>query len=536
MTQDYQPPGDDDQPHYDDTIVPIRRAHEPRGTGVTMYDHTIERALVASVFIKPDCYTQAVNAGVTPAAFTDATMGLIWQTFDRLADDNQPLDPVTVAARARAEHLAVPDAAKLHELGTNEGFKTSNADTYATQLVEYQTTRHFYDRALALSNGKFVNLRAELDDIAAEWDQKKNTGTQSRWVDLRSVYENGGLIGRPPTVMARSDGALGLFYRGQINSVFGESESCKSWLAQQACAELLALGEHVVYYDFEKDAAQVMERLLGMNVEPEVLFERFHYDRPEAAFTAADLGAMRVEAATMQPAVVVFDGVTNAMQLAGRNLLDNRDIAAWYESAPQLYKNADAAVITVDHDTKNHKEVKLPGQIGGQHKRAGITGASYKMVLTKKPARAAGEQPARDGRGFLKVDKDAPGHVRGHCPDGESIGDVVLTPTASGGLIVTVEPPAAPPITKSAEGVTRRTGYMARACKVVKDAGARGMSNAEVRTELNAAANYVLDALKCLASEGFINHNGKTGSASRYFYVRAFLEDPLFGPGFFGLE
>jgi len=79
----------------------------------------------------------------------------------------------------------------------------------------------------------------------------------STWrpIELKDYYD--GLFQQPiATILKRSDGA-GLIYQGRVHSIYGESESGKSWIAQIATAELLKSDKKVIYIDFESDALDI---------------------------------------------------------------------------------------------------------------------------------------------------------------------------------------------------------------------------------------------------------------------------------------
>jgi hypothetical protein len=124
-----------------------------------------------------------------------------------------------------------------------------------------------------------------------------------------------GRLTRPaPTVGMRQDGA-GLFYPGKVNGVAGASGAGKSWTALYASAQQLAEGRHVVYVDFEDDAAGVVARLLDLGVSPEVIPERLHYLQPDEPYSDAAAAQLAETITAHAPTLVIIDSTGESMAL-----------------------------------------------------------------------------------------------------------------------------------------------------------------------------------------------------------------------------
>ena len=68
-----------------------------------------------------------------------------------------------------------------------------------------------------------------------------------------------------PSHLARTDGHR-LFYAGKVNALIGESESGKTWVGLLAVAQALAVGQPVLYLDFEDTLAGITGRLRALGV------------------------------------------------------------------------------------------------------------------------------------------------------------------------------------------------------------------------------------------------------------------------------
>lgn len=206
-----------------------------------------------------------------------------------------------------------------------------------------------------------------------------------------------------PTICEREDG-LNLFYPGKTHSIYGEPESGKSWLAQTAAAAQLVAGRPVTYIDFESDAGDIVSRLLALDVTDGQIRTHLTYVRPETAPSNDDpawLGLL-----TGRPALVIIDGVTEALVIFGGETKDNDSITSWMNRFPHAISRATrAAVVLIDHVVKS-KDDRGRMAIGGQAKLASIDGSAY--LVEPRTALA----PGKHGEITVRVTKDRPGAIR----------------------------------------------------------------------------------------------------------------------------
>jgi len=228
---------------------------------------------------------------------------------------------------------------------------------------------------------------------------------ESSWkpIALKDYYD--GLFQAPiATILKRSDGA-GLIYEGRVHSIYGESESGKSWIAQIATAELLKSDQKVIYIDFESDALDIVNRLKNLGVSRANLLQYFTYIRPDGPRDVDDpywQDILEPKSATL----IVIDGVTESLTMWGGETKDNDAITRWMRIFPRTVATASgAAVVLIDHITKN-AETRGRFAIGGQAKLATIDGAAYLV----EPLEAL--SPGRIGTLTMRVTKDRPGFIR----------------------------------------------------------------------------------------------------------------------------
>jgi hypothetical protein len=78
-------------------------------------------------------------------------------------------------------------------------------------------------------------------------------------------------------------------------------------------------------------------------------------------------------------ALVVLDGVTEALRTLSRSTVDNDEVTAFMREVPRtIAQRTEAAVVVVDHVTKG-TEGRGRFAIGAQAKMAALDGASYSV-------------------------------------------------------------------------------------------------------------------------------------------------------------
>src|SRR4051812_35676321 len=219
-----------------------------------------------------------------------------------------------------------------------------------------------------------------------------------------------------PTVLARSDGAC-LFYAGETAWIFGEPGCGKTWTAAYACAQVVQQGEHIVWFDFEGQGASVVQRLLVLGCTREQLELCLHLVEPESAFGGKEDQSALAALAACGPSVVVFDAANDVLTLQGGRLNDVDTIAKFDMMLLLPFKRAGAAVVVIDHVTKNAEGRGL-WPINSGHKKACST-VAYAVVSRQQ------FRPDRDGASQLIVAKDR--HGNAPAANGQCAGYLTVT-------------------------------------------------------------------------------------------------------------
>jgi hypothetical protein len=241
--------------------------------------------------------------------------------------------------------------------------------------------------------------------VGASEANRARVDEESSWkpIALKDYYD--GLFAAPvATILKRTDGN-GLIYTGRVHSIYGESESGKSWVAQIASAEMLKDDKKVIYIDFESDPSDVVGRMKSLGVSRANLLQYFTYIRPDGPRDADDPYWQAIlESGSAE--LIIIDGVTESLTMWGGETKDNDAITRWMRIFPRTVATASgAAVVLIDHITKN-AETRGRFAIGGQAKLATIDGAAYLV----EPLEALA--PGRVGSLTMRVTKDRPGYIR----------------------------------------------------------------------------------------------------------------------------
>lgn len=273
----------------------------------------------------------------------------------------------------------------------------------------------------------------------------------SSWgaVDLEP-YLSGQVVMPEPSVLMREDGK-GLFYPGRVNSLYGMSESAKSWIALLACRQEMEKGNRVIYADLEDGPEGTLGRFLALGAAADDIEQQFRYVHPEGPLsemqryrfghqpTTDGTASSAVFGALLEsfdPTLIVIDGMTVLYGLHGHdtNEATGTDvITSWLK---KICRAGRTTVIVIDHTGKGGGPGASP--IGAHHKVAMVQGTSLRVDVVDRPMKGA------VGKMRLIVHKDRPGAVREISTKAQEqvAGTVVLDSTEPGITRMTIEAPS----------------------------------------------------------------------------------------------
>jgi hypothetical protein len=366
-------------------------------------------------------------------------------------------------------------------------------------------------------NGKAGHTGDETEPTPNGNGKAGHTGDETEpttWepVDVAQVIA-GGCVIQAPTVYARTDGVC-LFYAGKLHSLNGEPESGKSWCTQHAAAQTVADGRHVWYVDFEDSPESVIGRLLMLGASSPDLVSQFTYINPARPIGHDALLVLRERISTHLPALVVIDGVTEAMSVFGLDPSDNKDTAKFFTLLPRRFAALGSAVVMVDHVVKD-SEARGRWAIGAQHKMAALTGAAYSVEVV---------QPfGRNKAGFcrLNVTKDRPGWIRQHAA-GTTVAELHITSSDEGSQ-VELRPPQ-----RSGPAGFRPTVVMERISQCLQHSQA--LSKNALYAAIGGKKEMFRLAVELLVGEGFVGTR-RQGQTVYHYSQRPFTAGPDDGRG-----
>jgi hypothetical protein len=231
------------------------------------------------------------------------------------------------------------------------------------------------------------------------------------YADVATLLAGGPVDPPKPTVLGRLDGHA-LFYEGQVNVLFGDSEAGKTWVAKGAVAETLLAGGSALVVDVDHNGVQAtVTHLRALGVPTEVLGDqsRFRYTDAE---DAALLRRVIADARRWRPDIALIDCVGEVMAMLGLNSNSPDDYTRFHTMVPKPMAAAGTTTVTIDHLPKS-PETKALGATGTHAKKRTVGGVMLRVKVDQQFT------PGQGGSCYLTVHKDRHGGVREHCPTGE---------------------------------------------------------------------------------------------------------------------
>jgi hypothetical protein len=352
-------------------------------------------------------------------------------------------------------------------------------------------------------------VAASAAEVAAQPEEDRGPVPSWTPVDLAGFLD-GSYKPEEATMFVRTDG-VGLIYPGLVHDFHGESESGKSLVAQAICAGLIMDGQEVVYLDFESGPGPMAQRMLSFGLTPDQVMEKFIYVRPELnPYALTETEAFKA-LLSRRPALVILDGVTDALVQFGAGSDSNDEITKWHRYVPRtIADRTKAAIILIDHVVKS-SESRGRFAIGGQAKLATIDGASYAVEIT--------EPIGKGMRGLivLRVGKDRPGTIRPECGawrasdrSQEAVRVVIDSSRDPGRIRWEFLPPESSVNDAPVDPAERRRRYlggaMERASRVIEERGRmrRADLKAYLISRFDTDARVAEDAVAALIVDGFL--------------------------------
>jgi KaiC/GvpD/RAD55 family RecA-like ATPase/predicted transcriptional regulator len=155
--------------------------------------------------------------------------------------------------------------------------------------------------------------------------------------------------------------------RGQTHLVFGEPESGKTILAIRWMLDAVAAGETVVFVDEESGARSVADKLRAMRAG--AVDQGLHYF-PFPSLDATKSATFQDTLDGLQPALVVFDSMTDLLAASGLDENSGVEVTGWFKSVaePLSRRPYSPAVVIIDHVSKDTLNTRY--SVGSRAKKA----------------------------------------------------------------------------------------------------------------------------------------------------------------------
>lgn len=228
--------------------------------------------------------------------------------------------------------------------------------------------------------------------------------TPELYADVADMISKGLDAPPAPELLTCSDG-VGLFYRGAVNSVFGDPESGKTWVVLAAIAEQVLDRQPALFIDLDHNgAASIVSRLFALGVPKRLLSDPklFRYTAPE---DATDVMRVIEDARHWHPSLVAIDSVGELLPIYGASSNSADDYTRVHKTAIKPFAQIGAGVVAVDHEAKNSASREY-GAGGTMAKKRAVDGAYLRCRVVDPFA------PGRGGKAELTIAKDRHGGLR----------------------------------------------------------------------------------------------------------------------------
>jgi DnaB-like helicase N terminal domain/AAA domain len=383
------------------------------------HDIGAEMAILGAVLSWPGAVAD-VAAALRPQDFYRPGHQLVLEAVLSLHQRDAPADAITVAdeMRRRGQLGRIGGAPYLHDLMSSA---TTVANTgYHIEIVARAARLRLhierFSRGLQLAYSPDADPSA-LDELAAQPVGGSATARPRGLavVDLEPAAEE-----TPLPVLLCGD----RLYRGAVHTLSGPPDSGKTTLACWWMLQAVREEGSVLFLDEEGGREIVTEKFQALGAKPG---ERIGYVQfPSRSWTGADVADLRALLAERKPAVVAWDSSAAFLARAGLDENAAADVTRFYSQVLTMAaREHDAAVLVIDHDTKNAEPSRYARGSGA---KLAAVDVAYKI----EPIRPFSK--TESGTSRLKVVKDRRGWLeRAHEVAflADRAGDVALTVSIS---------------------------------------------------------------------------------------------------------
>lgn len=240
------------------------------------------------------------------------------------------------------------------------------------------------------------------------------------YVNVAAIID--GASAPDPDVFSITDDSY-LFYSGEFNLIFGDTESGKTWLCLAAVASVLDEGGKAAIIDLDHNGApSIISRLQAFGIADSVLIDRSRFRLAEPVHDL-ELKELVTDLLVFKADVVTIDSLGEVLPLFRANSNNADDFTVVHTTVIKPLAMNGAAVLVIDHLAKN-QDSRSQGPTGTMAKSRAVGGLSVR-VTAERPFK-----PGEGGTAKLELFKDRHGGVRKQFPSSEPkpvIGTFTLT-------------------------------------------------------------------------------------------------------------
>jgi hypothetical protein len=248
----------------------------------------------------------------------------------------------------------------------------------------------------------------------------QQTGVKDLYVDIARIIADGASAPEPDILPLTEDSYL--FYSGEFNLIFGDTESGKTWLCLAAVVATLTAGGKASIIDLDHNGSHsIVSRLQQFGIPDAVLIDQNRFRLAEPC-TSVELKEIVTDQIVFGPDVVSIDSLGEVLPLFRANSNNADDFTGVHTDVIKPLAVGGAAVLVVDHLAKN-ADSRSFGPTGTMAKSRAVGGLSVR-VTSERPFK-----PGEGGTAKLELFKDRHGGVRKQFPSAETkpvIGTFIL--------------------------------------------------------------------------------------------------------------
>jgi hypothetical protein len=231
------------------------------------------------------------------------------------------------------------------------------------------------------------------------------------YVDIAEIIRNGATAPEPDILRFTQDSYL--FYSGEFNLIYGDTESGKTWLCLTAVVSTLNDGGKAAIVDLDHNGANsIVNRLQTLGASDDLLMDQQSFRLAEPV-TALELKEVVADLGTFKPEAVVIDSLGEVLPLFRANSNNADDFTLVHSDVIKPLARAGAAVLVVDHLPKN-ADSRQYGPTGTAAKTRAVGGLAVKVSAERA------FKPGIGGSAKLELYKDRHGGVRKQLPSSDT--------------------------------------------------------------------------------------------------------------------